>query len=200
MRGKGPETEMSDDLGSDLSETTQSQPANGTGASVRMRGQAEDIPFDLIELLFFAYRDFVSDPDRILEQYGFGRAHHRVLHFVNRRAGLTIATLLDILKITKQSLNRVLKELIEQGYIESRAGDSDRRQRLLYPTKRGAELALDLALLQSKRITQALAETGPHHRDAIEAYLMALINSSERSDVDRHIHAAANRTGRDQQG
>ena len=92
LRGKGPETEMSDDLGSDLSETTQSQPANGTGASVRMRGQAEDIPFDLIELLFFAYRDFVSDPDRILEEYGFGRAHHRVLHFVNRRAGLTIAT------------------------------------------------------------------------------------------------------------
>ena len=151
----------------------------------------------LIELLFFAYRDFTTRPDAILATQNMGRAHHRVLHFVNRRAGLTIATLLDILKITKQSLNRVLKELIEQGYIESRAGDSDRRQRLLYPTKRGAELALDLALLQSKRITQALAETGPHHRDAIEAYLMALINPAERSDIDRHIHTASSKTKTD---
>ena len=92
---------------------------------------AAAVPYDLIELFFFAYRDFVSDPDRILETYSFGRAHHRVLHFVNRRPGLTIAALLDILKITKQSLNRVLKELIEQGYIDSRAGESDRRQRLL---------------------------------------------------------------------
>ena len=123
-------------------------------------------------------------------QYGFGRAHHRVLHFVNRRAGLTIATLLDILKITKQSLNRVLKELIEQGYIESRAGDSDRRQRLLFPTPRGEKLAYDLALLQSQRITQALKETGSQHRTAIETYLMALINPAERADIDRHIHAA----------
>ena len=150
----------------------------------------EAIPFDLIELLFFAYRDFVSDPDRILEKYSFGRAHHRVLHFVNRRAGLTIAALLDILKITKQSLNRVLKELIEQGYIESRAGDSDRRQRLLFPTPRGEKLAHDLALLQSKRITQALSETGAHNRVVVETYLMALINPAERGDIDSHIHSA----------
>jgi DNA-binding MarR family transcriptional regulator len=152
------------------------------------------IPFDLIELLFFAYRDFVSDPDRILEQYGFGRAHHRVLHFVNRRAGLTIAALLDILQITKQSLNRVLKELIEQGYIESRAGDSDRRQRLLFPTPRGEKLALDLAMLQSKRITQALQDTGPHQRGVIEAYLLALINPADRADIDSHIHDVLHRT------
>ena len=189
---------MSNDLG-----------ANQTGATADMNGrvanhapappatkqhntvtQADAIPFDLIELLFFAYRDFVSDPDRILEQYGFGRAHHRVLHFVNRRAGLTIAALLDILKITKQSLNRVLKELIEQGYIESRAGDSDRRQRLLFPTPRGEKLAHDLALLQSQRVTQALRETGPQHRTVIEAYLMALINPAERADIDGHIHEA----------
>ena len=87
---------------------------------------------DLIELLFFAYRDFVGDPDRILAEYGFGRAHHRVLHFVDRYPGLTIAELLDILRITKQSLNRVLKDLIEQGYVAQRPGTSDRRQRLLY--------------------------------------------------------------------
>ena len=80
------------------------------------RRRARPASYELIELLFFAYRDFVGDPDSILERYGFGRAHHRVLHFVNRNPGLTIAALLDILKITKQSLGRVLKELLEQGY------------------------------------------------------------------------------------
>ena len=98
----------------------------------RTKSKFEPIPgepmFDLIELLFFAYRDFVGDADRLLEKYDFGRAHHRVLHFVNRNPGLTIAELLDILRITKQSLNRVLKELVEQGYVEARAGTSDRRQ------------------------------------------------------------------------
>ena len=83
---------------------------------------AEEPAYDLIELFFFAYRDFVGDPDRILADFGFGRAHHRVLHFVDRQPGLTIAELLDILRITKQSLNRVLKELIEKGFIESRTG------------------------------------------------------------------------------
>src|SRR3954462_4327799 len=86
--------------------------------------------------LFFAYRDFVGDPDRILADFGFGRAHHRVLHFVDRRPGLTIAELLEILRITKQSLNRVLKELIGQGFVESRTGPTDRRQRLLHATAR----------------------------------------------------------------
>src|ERR671917_2871492 len=104
----------------------------------------EQPAYDLIELFFFAYRDFVSDPDRILGDYGFGRAHHRVLHFVDRQPGLTIAELLDILKITKQSLNRVLKELIEKGFVESRTGMADRRQRLLFTTAAGQELARQL--------------------------------------------------------
>ena len=77
---------------------------------------------DLIELLFFAYRDFISDPDAILAKSNFGRAHHRVLHFVDRNPGLTVADLLDILKITKQSLARVLKELVDSGFIEQRTG------------------------------------------------------------------------------
>ncbi|MBI5011712.1 MAG: MarR family transcriptional regulator, partial [Methylocystis sp.] len=94
----------------------------------------DDDALELVELFFFAYRDFVGDADRLLENYGFGRAHHRVLHFVNRRPGLTIAALLDILRITKQSLNRVLKQLLEAGFVEPRAGVVDRRQRLLYPT------------------------------------------------------------------
>ena len=193
---------MSNDLGSNQTEAAADTPGlvpdhapHGLSANqTSPLAHPHAIPVDLIELLFFAYRDFVSDPDRILEQYGFGRAHHRVLHFVNRRAGLTIAALLDILQITKQSLNRVLKELIEQGYIESRAGDSDRRQRLLFPTPRGEKLALDLAMLQSKRITQALQDTGPHQRGVIEAYLLALINPADRADIDSHIHDVLHRT------
>src|SRR5215210_7069610 len=117
--------------------------------------------YDLIELFFFAYRDFVGDPDRLLADFGFGRAHHRVLHFVDRQPGLTIAKLLDILRITKQSLNRVLKELVQKGFVESRPGTADRRQRLLHVTPRGHELALKLAKLQTRRIMRALSEMEP---------------------------------------
>ena len=88
--------------------------------------------YDLIELLFFAYRDFVGDPDRLLESLKFGRAHHRVLHFIHRNPGLTVAELLDILRITKQSLNRVLKELLDEHFVEQRTGVTDRRQRQLF--------------------------------------------------------------------
>src|SRR5881396_2921382 len=84
--------------------------------------------WDLIELLFFAYRDFVSDPDHVLEKFGFGRAHHRVLHFVNRNPGMKVADLLDILRITKQSLGRVLKQLVDEGYVVQKEGENDRRQ------------------------------------------------------------------------
>jgi len=139
--------------------------------------------FDLIELLFFAYRDFVGDPDRILENIGFGRAHHRVLHFVDRQPGLTIAELLDILRITKQSLSRVLKELLDQNYVEQRAGVSDRRQRLLYPTNEGRRLARDLARLQTERFTRALASLGPAARPAAIEFLLGMIDPQEREKV-----------------
>jgi DNA-binding MarR family transcriptional regulator len=144
----------------------------------------EEAPmFDLIELFFFAYRDFVADADRLLETFGFGRAHHRVLHFVNRHPGLTIAELLDILKITKQSLNRVLKELLDEGYVEQRAGVSDRRQRLLFPTAKGRRLALDLARLQSARFSRGLADLVSVSRaDAIE-FLLSVIDPGERLKV-----------------
>ncbi len=118
-------------------------------------------PFDLIELFFFAYRDFVSGPDRVLADLGFGRAHHRVLHFVDRNPGLTIAELLDILKITKQSLNRVLKELVEQGYVHVRTGRQDRRQRHLETTPSGRELAARLAAIQGRQIAEAVAAIPP---------------------------------------
>src|SRR3954467_11779128 len=117
--------------------------------------------WDVIELLFFAYRDFISDPDDVLAKFGFGRAHHRVLHFVNRNPGMKVAELLDILRITKQSLGRVLKQLIDQGYVLQREGAEDRRQRLLFVTPKGEALALKLATLQTQRISRALGELGP---------------------------------------
>ncbi|KQP60458.1 MarR family winged helix-turn-helix transcriptional regulator [Methylobacterium sp. Leaf112] len=144
---------------------------------------------DLIELLFFAYRDFVGDPDRILAQYGFGRAHHRVLHFVDRYPGLTIAELLDILRITKQSLNRVLKDLIEQDYIVQKTGTSDRRQRLLFCTDRGTALAGDLIRVQTHRVTRALAEPAPGAGEggalSAQNFLLAMIEPEERAAVRR---------------
>ncbi len=143
----------------------------------------EPVPYDLIELFFFAYRDFVGDPDRILADYGFGRAHHRVLHFVQRRPGLTIAELLDILQITKQSLNRVLKELIETGYIEQRTGRQDKRQRHLHATLAGQELALRLVQPQAKRIAAALDGAGAEAAEVVKRYLSGLMDSSERQNA-----------------
>lgn len=143
--------------------------------------------FEMIELFFFAYRDFVGEPDRVLERFSFGRAHHRVLHFVNRHPGLTIAALLDILKITKQSLARVLKDLIENGHVEQRAGSEDRRQRCLYLTQAGAALACELAERQGRRIHAALAEAGPEARRTISSFLMGLIDPSARRFVAETI-------------
>ncbi len=149
-------------------------------------GPAEPV-WDLIELLFFAYRDFVSDPDDVLARFGFGRAHHRVLHFVNRNPGMKVADLLDILKITKQSLGRVLKQLIDEGYVEQREGAADRRQRLLFATPKGAALALRLADLQTTRIGRALAEIGPGAHEQARRFLAALIDADERDAVLRFI-------------
>jgi len=146
--------------------------------------------WDLIELLFFAYRDFVGDPDDVLATFGFGRAHHRVLHFVNRNPGMKVAALLDILKITKQSLGRVLKQLVDQGYVEQKEGERDRRQRLLYATPKGAELALRLANLQTARITRALAEVGPGAHEAARKFLTAMIDAEGRERVLRLIDRA----------
>ena len=129
--------------------------------SARARPQRREPIWDIIELLFFAYRDFVGDPDEVLSKLGFGRAHHRVLHFVNRNPGMKVADLLDILNITKQSLGRVLKQLIDQGYVEQKEGAQDRRQRLLYVTPKGEALALKLAGLQTQRISSRFRRTRP---------------------------------------
>jgi DNA-binding MarR family transcriptional regulator len=144
----------------------------------------DGIDLSIIELLFFAYRDFTSDPDQILADYGFGRAHHRILHFVNRMPGLTVAELLDVLKITKQSLARVLKQLIDTGHVVQVQGPRDRRQRELYPTAKGRALALALARPQSRRIDAALNQSAGEDRAAIERFLKAMVNPELRAQID----------------
>jgi DNA-binding MarR family transcriptional regulator len=146
--------------------------------------------WDIIELLFFAYRDFTGDPDDVLAKFGFGRAHHRVLHFVNRNPGMKVAELLDLLKITKQSLGRVLKQLIDQGYVVQKEGANDRRQRLLYVTPKGEALAMRLAALQTERIARALSQLGPQAHETAARFLAAMINSDQRDPVLRFIARA----------
>ena len=166
------------------------KPASGERA-----GRNNEPIWDIIELLFFAYRDFVTEADDVLAKFGFGRAHHRVLHFVNRNPGMKVAELLDILKITKQSLGRVLKQLVDEGYVLQKAGPNDRRQRLLYVTSKGESLALELAGLQTVRISRALAELGPDAHDATCRLLAAMINADNRDAVLRFI-GRANRARR----
>ncbi len=146
--------------------------------------------WDLIELLFFAYRDFVGDADDVLARFGFGRAHHRVLHFVNRHPGMKVADLLDVLKITKQSLGRVLKQLVDQGYVLQKEGANDRRQRLLYVTPKGEALAMKLAGLQSERISGALAGLGPGAHEAARRFLNAMIDADSRDGVQKLMSRA----------
>jgi DNA-binding MarR family transcriptional regulator len=140
--------------------------------------------------LFFAYRDFVSDPDEVLAKFGFGRAHHRVLHFVNRNPGMKVADLLDILKITKQSLGRVLKQLVDQGYVVQKEGENDRRQRLLYVTAKGEALAMRLAGLQTARIARALSELGPGTHETARRLLTAMLDPEGRDGILRLIARA----------
>jgi DNA-binding MarR family transcriptional regulator len=163
--------------------------APGATAPERAAREPQSV-WDIIELLFFAYRDFVSEPDDALARFSFGRAHHRVLHFVNRNPGMKVAELLDILKITKQSLGRVLKQLIDQGYVLQKEGANDRRQRLLFVTPKGEALALKLAALQSARITRALAELGPNAHQAACRFLVAMIDHDNRDGVLRFIARA----------
>ncbi|HSD91407.1 MAG TPA: MarR family transcriptional regulator [Methyloceanibacter sp.] len=163
----------------------------GNGGVARRRGSPSEAKLlEFAELLFFAYRDFTSDPDAILKDFGFGRAHHRVLHFVNRHSGLRVADLLDILTITKQSLSRVLKQLIDKGYIVQQAGASDRRERLLFPTGKGRALAERLAAPQSVRLAEALKGAGPGAEAVLRRFLEAMINAEERPKVSSIMHSS----------
>jgi len=126
-----------------------------------------------IELMFFAYKGFTSDPDRILEEFGYGRAHHRAIHFIHSRAGLTVNDLLEILGVTKQSLNRVLRQLIDDQLVESRVGTEDKRQRNLYLTVAGKAFEKELATAQQARMRKAYSAAGP---EAVEGFREVLEN------------------------
>jgi len=142
-----------------------------------------------IELLFYAYRDFTSGPDAILASYGFGRAHHRVIYFVGRHPEMTVTELLGILKITKQSLSRVLSHLIEQGFITQRAGERDRRQRLLGLTEKGVELERQLSENQRARVARAYREAGAQAVEGFRKVMLGIIGSP--ADRDRFERAGA---------
>ncbi|WP_407648119.1 MarR family winged helix-turn-helix transcriptional regulator [Devosia rhodophyticola] len=148
-------------------------------------GSAKPLPLDIMGLFFFAYRDFVGDADALLERQGFGRAHHRVLYFVNLKPGMPVADLLDILKITKQSLARVLRQLIDNGYVEQQTGPMDRRQRLLYATDKGREFFAILSKSQASRIEAAIASLPPGSDRIVRGFLASMVEKSDRPRLDR---------------
>jgi DNA-binding MarR family transcriptional regulator len=144
-----------------------------------------------MELLFFAYRDFTGEADAILADYGFGRAHHRVIYFVGANPGITVSELLQILKITKQSLSRVLGELINDGFIHQRTDKADRRRRRLYLTAKGASLERMLTDRQSQRIAGAYRTAGAEAVEGFRTVLRGIINEEDRERVARPARSAA---------
>ena len=147
-----------------------------------------------IELLFYAYRDFTAEPDEMLAHYGFGRAHHRVIYFVGRYPEMTVTQLLGILRITKQSLSRVLSQLVRQGFITQRAGERDRRQRLLELTPKGIELERALSENQRARVANAYKEAGAQAVEGFRKVMLGIIGSpDDRAKFDRAGPAARKR-------
>jgi DNA-binding MarR family transcriptional regulator len=151
----------------------------------------------VVELLFFAYRDFTREADAVLAEFGLGRAHHRVLHFVNRNPGLRVADLLEVLKITKQSLARVLKQLVDEGWIAQQTGTDDRRERLLRVTENGAGLARRLDQIQAVRVAGALAAGGLGSEETVRRFLYNMISTEERGQVQALLPMSAPDTARD---
>jgi len=143
------------------------------------------MPLDVMGLFFFAYRDFVGDADALLERQGFGRAHHRVLYFVNLKPGMPVADILDILKITKQSLARVLRQLIDHGYVEQKTGNADRRQRLLYATDKGRKFFEVLSATQTSRIDAAIASLPPDGKRTVLKFFVGMVEPGDRPTLDR---------------
>ncbi|MBT5264201.1 MAG: winged helix-turn-helix transcriptional regulator [Rhodospirillaceae bacterium] len=150
-----------------------------------------------IEMLFFAYRDFTGEPDSMLAEIGLGRAHHRAVYFVGRNAGIPVTELLAILKITKQSLSRVLSQLIAEGYIEQRTGVEDRRKRHLHLTAKGIELEHQLTANQRQRIAKAYKDAGPEAVRGFRHVLHGIMDSEDqwRFDVDGNVGSGGNGGG-----
>lgn len=136
-----------------------------------------------IELMFFAYRDFTGEADAILADYDFGRAHHRVVYFIGRNPDITVSHLLEVLKITKQSLSRVLGQLINEGFVEQRSDVKDGRRRLLSLTQKGLDLEKRLTERQSHRIAKAYAAVSPGEIDGFRKILYGMINEDDRVHV-----------------
>jgi DNA-binding MarR family transcriptional regulator len=169
--------------------------ADGLGSDGLRAGGPSDSSADqlssrvaIVELLFFAYRDFTAAADKVLSGYGLGRAHHRVLHFVHRNPGLRVADLLDLLRITKQSLARVLKQLVDEGWITQQATVDDRRVRRLYVTAQGRHLADRLIAIQTARVA---ASIGPDDGGHVRKFLSAMVASENASHVAALIQGDA---------
>lgn len=141
-----------------------------------------------IEAMYFAYRAFTADPDLILEDLEYGRAHHRALHFIHRDPGLTVTSLLAVLGVTKQSLNRVLRGLIEDGLVESRVGRRDRRERQLFLTEKGSALERRLSETQRARMRAAYRTAGPQ---AVAGFRQVLEAMMDRDMLEQY-HALRN--------
>ena len=133
-----------------------------------------------IEAMFFAYRGFTADPDRILEGMDYGRAHHRAIHFIHRSPGTTVSNLLATLGVTKQSLNRVLRSLIEDGLVEARIGRRDKRERHLHLTPKGQELERELSDAQRARMRAAYRAAGPQAVAGFRQVLEAMMDPEMR--------------------
>ena len=133
-----------------------------------------------IEAMFFAYRGFTADPDRILEGMDYGRAHHRAIHFIHRAPGMTVSSLLGILGVTKQSLNRVLRTLFDDGLVEARVGKTDKRERRLHPTDKGAALERALSDAQRARMRAAYRAAGPQAVHGFRTVLEAMMDPEMR--------------------
>jgi DNA-binding MarR family transcriptional regulator len=148
-----------------------------------------------IELLFYAYRDFTGEPDAILARIGLGRAHHRAIYFIGRHAGITVSELLAILKITKQSLSRVLSQLVRETYVQQRPGKRDRRQRLLELTDKGKELERQLTRTQRERIARAYREAGAEAVAGYRKVLLGLVDEAERRKILARLEGAGKTGG-----
>lgn len=155
---------------------------NPTGGE-QLRFLTDDQLRQGIELMYFAYRGFTADPDRILEEREYGRAHHRAIHFINRRPGLTVNELIDLLGVTKQSLNRVLRQLVDDGLVESRVGVEDRRHRNLHLTEAGQALEHELSAAQRRRMRVAFSNAGPEAVAGFRAVLREMIDPDLRDRV-----------------
>ncbi len=145
------------------------------------------------DLLFFAYRDFTGAADPILEELGLGRAHHRALHFIGRNPAISVSELLGILRITKQSLARVLGALVERGMVAPVAGRTDRRQRLLSLTEAGAALEARLFARQRERLAAAYREAGGTAVEGFRRVMRAIMDEAARAYLDGQTRAAGRR-------